>query len=478
MMQRALLTLLAAAVVAAGCERESLSEPILEGPVASMSLTRDQCRTDPGWQALGYTNLGQCMRFVQTGQDTRVSFRTTWDTSLGEGTTVTLALAGTVDAHIDWGDGVVTHVTTAGPHTHDYSAEGTYVVNVTGSVTAYGLEDCGFALEFPENKKLVRVDSWGELGFTSLRCAFLEASSLESVPAHSDGIEAVSEMYGMFMGASSFNGHIGDWDVSNVTNMNSMFRNARAFNQDIGGWEVSNVTNMGNMFDGASSFNQPIGDWDVENVTRMHWMFSNATAFNQEIGRWNTSNVTNMAFMFQVAFEFDQPIGAWNVSSVESMFGMFSGARAFNQDIGEWNVSGVSNMYWMFQGAWAFNQDISGWDVSKVTNMRRMFGDAKSFSQAIGGWNTSSVSEMREMFQFASSFNQDIGNWDVSNVTNMDYMFRDATSFNQDLSGWCVELIPEEPYNFDTGATNWVLEDSRPVWATCGGGLGMGIGDG
>jgi hypothetical protein len=80
-MRWTMLILLAAAFVAAGCERESPSEPILEDPVASMSLTRDHCRTDPGWQALGYTNLGQCIRYVQTGQDTRVSFRTTWDTN-------------------------------------------------------------------------------------------------------------------------------------------------------------------------------------------------------------------------------------------------------------------------------------------------------------------------------------------------------------------------------------------------------------
>ena len=49
------------------------------------------------------------------------AFITTWDTSLGEGTTVTLALAGAVDADIDWGDGSpLEHVMTPGPHVHDY----------------------------------------------------------------------------------------------------------------------------------------------------------------------------------------------------------------------------------------------------------------------------------------------------------------------------------------------------------------------
>jgi hypothetical protein len=57
-MRWTMVILLAAAFVAAGCERESPSEPILEDPVTSMSLAVDMCRDVPGWQALGYKNLG------------------------------------------------------------------------------------------------------------------------------------------------------------------------------------------------------------------------------------------------------------------------------------------------------------------------------------------------------------------------------------------------------------------------------------
>ena len=47
------------------------------------------------------------------------AFITTWNTRLRTGTTVTLALADTVDAVIDWGDGTISTVTTSGPHVHD-----------------------------------------------------------------------------------------------------------------------------------------------------------------------------------------------------------------------------------------------------------------------------------------------------------------------------------------------------------------------
>ena len=65
------------------------------------------------------------------------------------------------------------------------------------------------------------------------------------------------------------------------------------FNKDISGWDVSGVTDMSGMFSGATSFNQPIGNWDVSSVTWMQSMFNSATSFNQPIGNWGVSQVIN-----------------------------------------------------------------------------------------------------------------------------------------------------------------------------------------
>ncbi len=350
--------------------------------------------------------------------DLSSSFVTTWDTSLGAGTTVTLALDGTVDATIDWGDDTdpnVVTVTTPGPHVHDYGVDGVYTVVVTGSVTACNSQNNGSVNS--ERAKLISVDNWGQTGFTNMSYAFYQCSNLVSVPTTLDGLEAVTDMRGMFAYTSSFNGNISNWNTSNVTNMSYMFYGADSFNQDIGSWNTSSVTNMSYMFYEATSFNGNISNWNTSNVTNMSYMFYNASSFNQPIGNWDTSSVTDMSVMFCVAS--------------------------------------------------SFNQDIGGWDTSSVTDMGVMFYVASSFNQDIGGWDTSNVTDMRYMFYWASSFNQDIGSWNTSSVTDMDYMFNEATLFNQNLSGWCVTNISSKPSNFDTGAPIELQPEKLPVWGTC-----------
>jgi surface protein len=432
-MRRPMLILLATAVAVAGCDNQSPTglfpddQTAVLATVSAMTpatvITRNMCMRG-GWEELGFRNQGQCVSYVETGK-ARMGFETTWDTRLGEGTTVILGLAGSVDATIYWGDGTYSRVTTPGPHRYDYWKDGVYTVAVTGSATAFhNIWGFGGTREEADANmpKLVSIDSWGNLGFSNMAYAFVDASNLVSVPRTTTGLESVFNMGGMFYGATRFNADIGRWDVSSVTMMYSMFGNATSFDQDIGGWDVSNVFNTSGMFNGATAFNRDIGGWDVSGMAFMNSMFANATSFNQDIGGWDASNV-------------------------RAMWGTFSNATSFNQDIG-------------------------GWDVSSVTNMAEMFRGATSFNQDIGDWNTSAVTGMFNMFDGATSFNQDISRWDVSNVVlawwgynGMGHMFRDAESFNQDLSSWCVANFEEQPAGFDEGAVSWTLP--RPVWGTC-----------
>ena len=102
---------------------------------------------------------------------------------------------------------------------------------------------------------------------------------------------------------------------------------------EISTWDTSKVTNMYGLFCGATSFNQPLNKWDVSKVTNMEAMFWGATSFNQPLNKWNVSKVTDMSFMFEDARSFNQPLNNWNVSNVEYMEGMFQNAISFNQPL-------------------------------------------------------------------------------------------------------------------------------------------------
>jgi surface protein len=106
------------------------------------------------------------------------------------------------------------------------------------------------------------------------------------------------------------------------------------------------VTNMFGMFYGATAFNQPIGSWDTSIVQNMFGMFYSATAFNQPIGSWDTSNVQNMFGIFYSATAFNQPISAWETSNVTDTRSMFYGANSFNtSNIALWDRSSMLNSY-------------------------------------------------------------------------------------------------------------------------------------
>ena len=49
-------------------------------------------------------------------------------------------------------------------------------------------------------------------------------------------------------GCGTYNGPIGEWDVSKVTDMTIIFGSKLSFNQDISPWDTSRVTTMRNMW--------------------------------------------------------------------------------------------------------------------------------------------------------------------------------------------------------------------------------------
>ena len=306
---------------------------------------------------------------------------------------------------------------------------------------------------------------------------------------------AVVDLYGLFMGALSFNGDVSQWSTKHVSNMQGTFAYAVSFNGNLSEWDTSHVTSMSSMFWYATSFNGDLSTWDTSHVTNMYQMFWSASSFNQVLC-WDISKVADAHDMFTASggslFLTSYPscvvvnnimtddnihfaaykwvtsnkatlatygdIQFWDTSRVTKLtnvFGVynpFAGNnpndwtknwwnRYFTIDLLQWNTSQVVDMAGLFMGASSFNGDLSHWDTSHVTNMQGTFWHAVSFNNNLSGWNTIHVSNMYQMFWYASSFNRDLSRWDTSHVTSMSQMFWYASSFNGNLLNWNTSRV-------------------------------------
>jgi len=233
----------------------------------------------------------------------------------------------------------------------------------------------------------------------SVRC--LKSYVVQVLTRRDTGLDGVCETYTDKSGEDlNFNGVLDDVEVT--TTEATVFTNGTpltraeldakiAADEDVSSVNTCQITDMDGMFEGASSFNQDISNWNTGAVTDMELMFDGASSFNQDISSWNTGAVTDMKSMFSGASSFNQDISSWNTGAVTDMSDMFIGASSFNQDISGWNTGAVTSMSNMFEGATSFNQDISAWNTGAVIHMRYMFRDASSFSQDISGWDVTNV---------------------------------------------------------------------------------------
>ncbi|MEM9678733.1 MAG: BspA family leucine-rich repeat surface protein, partial [Bacteroidota bacterium] len=356
----------------------------------------------------------------------------------------------TYDYSIDWGDGDIDR-NVNGDVTHTYDSAGSYTIRITGTFPRF-TSNASF---FGDSEKLLSIDQWGTLEWTSFEDAFRECENMDLLATDIPNLSNVITMRGMFSNCQSMvaNSTINDWDVSNVQDMMLLFVGASNFNQPLNNWNVSNVTNMEGMFNGAETFNQDLNSWNTSQVETMRFMFTGALDFNQPIDNWNVSNVLDMGWMFNIAESFNQDLNNWNVSQVQDMFFMFLGATDFNGNISSWNPAQVTTMYGMFQNAVNFNQDISGWNVSQVIDMGWMLNGATLFNQPIGNWDVSNVELANEML-IGTAFTTE--NYDDLLMSWSQLTLQDDVNFGTD-AGFCLgetakqNIITNHNWNFTDG---------------------------
>jgi surface protein len=174
---------------------------------------------------------------------------------------------------VNWGDATTSTITshTDPAVTHSYQSAGTYSISITGTLPGFQFNFSG------DRRKILNISNWGVLDITTIS-AFTGCTNLTCTATDAPTI-STTDLSLTFSGATSFNGAIGNWDVSGVNNMTAMFQSATAFNQDISTWDVSAVTNMFRMFRSATAFNQDISTWDVSQVSNFS-QFMTAKTFS------------------------------------------------------------------------------------------------------------------------------------------------------------------------------------------------------
>ena len=122
-----------------------------------------------------------------------------------------------------------------------------------------------------DNQKLVLVENWSNIKWTSINDAFYNASNMDVIAEDIPDVSAVTDFGSVFAGCSELkyaNGKIKYWNVAKATKMLWMFAHTAKFNADLSSWQVGKVTNMQGMFYGASVFNADLSSWRVGNVTQ------------------------------------------------------------------------------------------------------------------------------------------------------------------------------------------------------------------
>ncbi|MEP2280544.1 BspA family leucine-rich repeat surface protein [Maribacter sp.] len=241
----------------------------------------------------------------------QTEFITTWKTdnpgaSADNQITIPTNFSEIYNYNISWGDGN-TDINVTGSITHTYESPGIFQVSISGLFPRIFFN--GNHSYYPTDKdKILSVDQWGDVEWSSMSNAFSGCDNLEILAADIPNLSNVDSMDYMFNSCNSLNGNFANWDTSTITSMIETFAETEVFNQDISNWNVSSVTDMEGMFRSAKSFNQDINAWNVVNVTRMKEMFSGSETFNQDISNWNVSSVMDMTAMFKSSKNFNQDI--------------------------------------------------------------------------------------------------------------------------------------------------------------------------
>jgi hypothetical protein len=262
-----------------------------------------------------------------------------------------------------------------------------------------------------------------------------------------------------------------------------------AFDQPLEGWDVGAVTDMKGMFHGATAFNQPLGAWNVQRVTHMNSLFCECRFFNQDLQSWDMRSVHSLDHMFETTASFTCIPVRWNLNLSDTLLAQrastvfeysfvfrilcqnqpslsvrdfFRKAMANPQPqpfltkgqllhmlprvrdqttvgyfghVEQWDVSQVTDFSHLMSLAgvtsW-FNYNLSHWRMtnSNVLRLDSMFAGCEVYDQPFARTFLQCTLRLDSMFERCPAFNSPVRLGNVLTVSTMEHMFAHCPRFN------------------------------------------------
>ncbi len=152
---------------------------------------------------------------------------------------------------VEWGDGVVSGISTDTSPTHTYPSGGTYTIKVYGRCDQIKFNNSS------EADKISQINSFGNIVWKDFGNSFQGSANMVGNFSDSPVFEQMTDSSGGGL-QNAFNGST-NFNNTGSTSMNT--------------WDVSNVKNIGYCFRDCSNFNDTINDWDVGNVITFDYTF-------------------------------------------------------------------------------------------------------------------------------------------------------------------------------------------------------------
>lgn len=231
-----------------------------------------------------------------------------YDTSLGAGLTVTIALREqrAADYHVvDWGDGTSAETLAIGSgslqtYSHTYSTGGIYTVTLTGG--AGGLV---IAYDTATRDMLTEVVNWGTgMGWTNFNDICRLCPNITALPSNwpisvrkagtaTTGNSDRGAFEGAAIGSLTV---IRDWDLRSLTQAQEMFNDVGTIGGAVS-WKMPTLREPREMLHNTT-FNQRLDDLDLGQAGDVRSMLAGTTFDNDSPANWDWSSVTNAAGLF------------------------------------------------------------------------------------------------------------------------------------------------------------------------------------